>query len=79
MKNIIGGLKFICPKNKGLLGNKTLNTLWKEAFAEKKEKETEYRTARVYAFSKEIPVLYSMYYESTGCYAKAYYASTKNP
>ena len=62
-----------------LLGNKTLNTLWKEAFAEKKEKETEYRTARVYAFSKEIPVLYSMYYESTGCYAKAYYASTKNP
>lgn len=62
-----------------LLSNKTLNTLWKDAFTEKKEKETEYTTAKVYTFSKEIPVLYAIYYDNTGCYAKAYYASTKNP
>lgn len=51
----------------------------KKLFRKKKEKGTEYTTARVYAFSKEIPVLYSIYHDSTGCFAKAYYASTKNP
>ena len=66
-----------------LLGCKTINQLWKKKTSPEKSKEdkerneTEYSSAELYAFSKEIQLSYALYHGKTGCYAKAYYSETK--
>ena len=58
----------------------TLNLLWKNANLDTNNvvKETEYTSAKLYRFSKEIYICYQIYSEENGVSGKAYYASTKN-
>lgn len=62
-----------------LLGCKTINQLWKKTapVKTKEEKETEYSSAELYAFSREIQLSYALYRDKSGYYAKAYYSATK--
>lgn len=73
-----------------LMNCKTLNQLWKMASNEesgedkedkevKGKKESDYTSADLYAFSREIQISYALYRGHNGCYAKAYYAATKYP
>lgn len=80
-------------KQEELMNCKTLNQLWKKATAEaarddkednkdkekKGETESNYTSADLYAFSREIQISYAMYRNYNGYYAKAYYAATKYP
>ena len=66
-----------------LLGCKTINQLWKtrttplKSKEDKEGKKTEYSSAELYAFSREIQISYALYQDKNGCYAKAYYSATK--
>lgn len=82
----------IFVRQEELMRCKTLNQLWKNASAEaagedkednkgkeeKEKKETDYSPAELYAFSREIQISYALYHDTNSCYAKAYYAATKN-
>lgn len=72
-----------------LMRCKTINQLWEKASAEavgedqqdkenKVKKESDYSSAELYAFSREIQISYALYCDNSGYYAKAYYAATKN-
>ena len=69
-----------------LMRCRTINQLWKRAFAEdtreekkiKRKTEIDYTSATLYTYSREIQISYAIYHDNNGYYAKAYYASTKN-
>lgn len=79
----------ITVRQEELIRCKTINQLWEKASAEaagedqqnkedKVKKEPDYSSAELYAFSREIQISYALYHDTNGCYAKAYYAATKN-
>ena len=76
----------ITIKHEELMRCKTLNQLWKRASTEeagrgnqeKGKKKTIYSSAELYTYSREIQISYTLYRDTNGIYAKAYYAETKN-
>lgn len=60
-----------------LLTCNTVNALCKETISDK-VKKTNYNSAELYAFSREIQISYILYKRDQGYYAKAYYTETKN-